>query len=626
MPGNELINNEELIAIENIFKNNNGVLFAHGFEERRNGNYEVRNLEKKAANYFGSKYCLAVSSGTAGLKIALQCANLDNNNEIITQAFNFISDGEVILDCKCKPIITNIDESLNMDVKDLEKKITEKTKAVIVCEMLGNGSDIEKISNICKKNNLLLIDDACEMIGGKYKNKYYGTFGDIGVMSLDFGKNITSGEGGLIFTDNENYYKIMKQYTDHGHILNPNYPRGADDYGKPGFNFRMTEIQGAIAMVQIDKLDKIMEMNYNRYKILDTIEDKLIKKIKIYENVKLSYDTFIIIVENFVLRKLIHNYIKKVIGTKNLPDALRWHCFYYWDHIIDKTEKNWIKKSKNLINKCIAIPILLKKNEEDYINIRNDIMKIIENYKKNEYNLDLDYLCIIPARKNSKGLVNKNGEKIYNNKSLIEIVSEKIDDSRLVDCMFFTSDSKEYIEDYKKESQIKDLTNDYVRNNKISRDISIRNEFILDVLEYCKINYKNITFKNIVLCQVTSPLFTYKDLDECIIKHKNTSKMNVISVCDAWNHSNELVTFKNNNIKFINKSDNINRQTYEKNYFINGCFYISTYKNIYENLKKNINYEPFEIENETDIFIMDKKSGIDIDDKFDSELYKNLIK
>ena len=85
------------------------------------------------------------------------------------------------------------------------------------------------MEKICKEKNLLLIDDACETIGGKYKNKYFGTFGDIGVISLDYGKNITSGEGGLIFTDNINYYKRMKQYTDHGHVLNPNYPRGADD-------------------------------------------------------------------------------------------------------------------------------------------------------------------------------------------------------------------------------------------------------------------------------------------------------------------------------------------------------------------------------------------------------------
>jgi 8-amino-3,8-dideoxy-alpha-D-manno-octulosonate transaminase len=624
MPGYELMGEEELGAIKNIFSKNNGVLFAHGFEKRRNNNFEVRNLEQKAANYFGTKYCLAVSSGTAGLKIALQCCNPGIDDEIITQSFNFISDGEVILDYKCKPVITNIDESLNMDVKDLEDKITSRTKAVIVCDMLGNGSNIEKISEVCKKHKILLIDDACEMIGGKYKNKFYGTFGDIGVFSLDFGKNITSGEGGLIFTDNFEYYKIMKHYTDHGHVLNPNYPRGADDFGKPGFNFRMTEIQGAIAQVQIDKLDYILQENKKRYNLLQkNITNKKIKNILIYEDVTLSYDTFVFFVEDVILRKLIVNLVKELnLGIKNLPDALRWHCFYYWDHIIDKKEKEHIKKSKNILNKCIAIPILLEKTEEEYLKCSEKINDLIKDYEEKKYSLEIDYLTIIPSRKGSKGIINKNGIPVFEGKSLIELATNSVDDSRLSELTFFSSDSDDYIKLYKKESSNKDITGDYIRPSEISSDESQRKEFLKDAIDHISKNY-NLKINNIIMCQVTSPFFTYKDLDECIITHKNSNKKTTLSVCESWNSPTDLLIENGHeNYKFLQQKDNTNRQKEEKSYYINGCFYISNYD--FAKKRLNENKDPFTDDEEIDVHFMEKKSGLDIDSEFELNLYNCL--
>ena len=117
MSGNEIIGKEELNSIREIFLKSNGVLFAHGFDSIRNGHYEIRELEKKAADYFKSKYCIAVSSGTAGLKVALKCCNLSPGDNIISQAHNFISDGEVIIDYNCVPRILNVDESLNLDDK-----------------------------------------------------------------------------------------------------------------------------------------------------------------------------------------------------------------------------------------------------------------------------------------------------------------------------------------------------------------------------------------------------------------------------------------------------------------------------------------------------------------------------
>jgi 8-amino-3,8-dideoxy-alpha-D-manno-octulosonate transaminase len=616
MPGFELIDSKEKNAVISVFENNGGVLFAHGFDNIRNGHYEVRELEKKASEYFNSKYCLAVSSGTASLKIALKCCLINAGDNIISQAHNFISDGEVILDYNCIPKILNIDDSLNLDVNELENNIDERTKAVIISDMLGNGNDIEKIEQICKKKNVLLIDDACEIIGGKFKNKFYGTFGDIGIFSLDFGKNITSGEGGLIFTDNDEYYEIMRQYTDHGHMNNKNFPRGADDFGIPGFNFRMTELQASIAKVQIDKLEGIITENKKRYDILKSNLSNF-RHRKIFDNVEPSYDTFIFFVENNILLKLITNHIKKIgFGTKNLPDALRWHCFYYWDHILPNNQKDHLLKSKKILNNSIAIPIFLKKDISFYYNLAKDINKIKNDFEKNNFNLEINYLAIIPARSGSKGIKNKNGLKLKNNKSLIELVTRNVEDSRMIDGIFFTTDDEDYKKLYHKESFSKDVTGDYLRSSKLAEDNSLPSEYICDCIKYLK--NKNINVKNIIVCQTTTPLYSYIDLDKAIIKHKENDNKSLITVSKPMQDYGDMIIYNEEKKKYVRSIETINRQNYYPSYWINGIAYISNL-DIY--IKEKTFFNNFDF-----YLIKNDESNIDVDTEFDLKLLNFLIK
>ena len=135
MPGNEIIGIEELKEINAIFKKSNGVLFAHGFDKRRKNIFRVRNFEKNLKNFFKTKYVLCVTSGTAAIKIALKACGVKPGDEVITQAFNFIATVEAILDVGAIPIVTNIDNTLNMCPDDLLKKITNRTKAVIPVHM-----------------------------------------------------------------------------------------------------------------------------------------------------------------------------------------------------------------------------------------------------------------------------------------------------------------------------------------------------------------------------------------------------------------------------------------------------------------------------------------------------------
>jgi len=149
MPGFELIDNEERKAVNSIFKNG-GVLFAHGFEKIRK-NFHVREFEKKTCTFFNCKHALAVTSGTAAIKIALKALNVKPGDEVITQAFNFIATIEAILDIGAKPILVNVDKTLNMDIDELRKKITKKTKVVLPVHMLGYPCDMQNIKIICKK-------------------------------------------------------------------------------------------------------------------------------------------------------------------------------------------------------------------------------------------------------------------------------------------------------------------------------------------------------------------------------------------------------------------------------------------------------------------------------------------
>ena len=173
MPGYELINFKEQKEVNKLFKEG-GVLFAHGFENLRK-KYHVREFEKKCAQFFESKRCLAVSSGTAAIKIGLKALGVKEGDEVITQAFNFIATVEAILDLRAKPIIINVNKTLNMDPAELEKSITKKTKVVIPVHMLGFSAEMRKIKKICKRKNIKILEDNCESVGAKYNNKFLGT-------------------------------------------------------------------------------------------------------------------------------------------------------------------------------------------------------------------------------------------------------------------------------------------------------------------------------------------------------------------------------------------------------------------------------------------------------------------
>jgi len=386
MPGFELVGEEERKAVNELF-DDGGVLFAHGFDSIRNNRYHVREFEEQFAKCLGVKYALAVSSGTAALKIALIALGVKPGDEVITQAFTFIATAEAIIDIGAKPIFINIDETLNMDPSELEDAITDKTAAIIPVHMLGVAAEQDEIHAIARKHGIPILDDACESLGAEWDGEKLGIQADISTWSFDAGKTIIAGEGGMVTTDNKELFLLAREYHDHGHMNNSSFPRGKDTHRIHGFNYRMTEIQAVIAKVQLGKLDFIVQSNRRNYSIIESelIKIKNLVLRKVPNKCTPLCDTLIIQFDNkFKANKFVKELSKNGFGTKNVPDAIEWHFATYWTHILEFVQLNiheinkLLKKSTDIIERSVALPIMVKTPEKVSQEMAKKLRKIIE--------------------------------------------------------------------------------------------------------------------------------------------------------------------------------------------------------------------------------------------------------
>lgn len=257
MPGFEIFGAEEKQQVLDVL--DSGVLFRYEFAAQRKDVWKVREFEQAFAAYTGATHAQAVTSGTAALKVALAALGVGAGDEVITQGFTFVATWEAILDCGAVPVFTEVDLTLNMDPADLEKKITPKTKAIVPVHMMGAQARIEEIKAIADRCNIPVIEDTAQAAGGRLHGRHLGSFGAVGTFSFDAVKTMTTGEGGMCITSDVALWRRMSEYQDHGHDHAPN-PGGRGGEGRPfiGFNYRMMEIQGAIGLAQLAKLDGIV--------------------------------------------------------------------------------------------------------------------------------------------------------------------------------------------------------------------------------------------------------------------------------------------------------------------------------------------------------------------------------
>lgn len=217
------------------------------------GNF-VKELEEKFASYVGMKYGVAVSNGTAALHVALLSLGTGRGDEVIVPAFTMGATWLAVLYTGAKPVFVDCElETFNIDVKQIEKKITKKTKAIIPVHIYGHSADMAPILRIARKHNLTVLEDAAEACGGEYKGKKCGSFGKINAFSFYANKIVTTGEGGMVVTNDENVTKSARQFRDLHHSAEKRFIHDG-----VGYNYRMTNLQGALGVGELSHIEEYL--------------------------------------------------------------------------------------------------------------------------------------------------------------------------------------------------------------------------------------------------------------------------------------------------------------------------------------------------------------------------------
>lgn len=386
MPGYELIGAEEQAEVDDIFQHG-GVLFRHSFDAIRQDRWKVRDFERAFAESLGVPHALAVTSGTAALRVALAVLDLQPGDEVITQSFTFVATVEAIIESGATPVCADIDGTLNLDPKSLAKLITPKTRAVIAVHMLGTPADLFAIDKICRDNKIVLLEDAAWGCGGSLDQRPLGTWGRMGTFSFDFAKTMTTGEGGMVVFQNEADYKAAAAWHDHGHENNPAVPRWEDTRASSGFNFRMTEMQGAVGLAQLKKLSSVVTaQRKNRDSMWATIKD--LPGITPREAPAGSYETADALVfgveSGSTAKKCREALVEEGLSTKILPEAVTWHFAGTWTHMPELVARHGgdlstqFQDSRKRLERAVSLPVVVKMDETVPARLHKALKKVLD--------------------------------------------------------------------------------------------------------------------------------------------------------------------------------------------------------------------------------------------------------
>lgn len=304
---------------------------------------KVRQLEEAFIARTGKRHALAVNSCTSALISALVACGVGPGHEVIVPGYTFFASCAAVVAAKAIPIIAEVDDSLTLDPADFESKITQRTKAVIPVHMRGAPCDMNSIMRIAREHSVMVIEDVAQAMGGTYKGKPLGSFGDCGCYSLQYHKIITSGEGGVVVTDDERLYDRLQAYHDTAACWRPDrfgLPRYEGEVF-PGVNFRMSELAGAVALAQLGKLDRILSrMRFLKSRIKNGILD--LPGLEFRRLNDPEGDTaicLIMYVKDGPTAKRFAQCLKAEgveagsIYDEGVPD---WHVYAHWKHIMDK--------------------------------------------------------------------------------------------------------------------------------------------------------------------------------------------------------------------------------------------------------------------------------------------------
>lgn len=352
---------------------------------------KVGEFEKKIADYVGAKYAVAVSSGTAALHAACFAADIKEGDEVITTPITFAASANCVLYQGGKPVFADIDPATyNIEPDDIEKKITDRTKAIIPVDFTGQPVDIDKINEIAEKYNLMVIQDSAHALGAEYKERRVGSLADMTEFSFHPVKHITTGEGGMITTNNEECYDKLKLFRTHGITRDKKLLLNKDEgpwYYEQlglGYNYRITDIQCGLGISQLSKLDKFLKRRreiaekYNEY--LDDIDGIIVPEQA--EFAKSSWHIYVIQLE-LEKFKVGRKEIFEALQAENIGVNVHYIPVYYHPYYQKLGYKKGLcPKAEKLYERIITIPLHPKMNDEDVLDVVNAIDKVLKYYRR----------------------------------------------------------------------------------------------------------------------------------------------------------------------------------------------------------------------------------------------------
>ena len=309
-------------------------------------------LESKFENYFGTKYAILVSNGTAALHLSLLSLGIGAGDEVIVPSYSFIASANAVKLTGANPVFVDLaKDQVNLDVKQISNLINTKTKAILVVHEFGLTADMKRILEIADQYGIHIVEDSACAFGSRAYGKLLGTHGVIGCFSFHPRKIITCGEGGLIITNDPEVANLIISLRNHG--IKPGTTERS--YVNVGFNYRMTEISASILAIQFSKLDEfIYRRNQIATRYLDEIKSPYIKHISKLPQETLNWQSFPILLINENIADLMLDYLKyKRISSIRPSQLIPSEPSFFANHILERDFPN----SYEIWRKCIVIPM-----------------------------------------------------------------------------------------------------------------------------------------------------------------------------------------------------------------------------------------------------------------------------
>lgn len=342
---------------------------------------KIKEFEEAVANYVGAKYAVAFSNGTAALHGACYAAGIEEGDEVITTPITFAASANCVRYLGGTVVFADIDkDTYNIDPSEIEKKITAKTKALIPVDFTGQPAEMDSIMEIAKKHNLIVIEDGAHSLGAEYKGKKVGTLADMTMFSFHPVKPITTGEGGIIVTNNKQFYDKLQLFRSHGIEKTPYALEQGDWYYEMtdlGFNYRMTDIQAALGLSQLKKIDSFLARRREIAEIYNEafLREPLLQIPKQLSGTNSGWHLYMIKLDDQLNRKKIFNRMRELnIGVHVHYIPVYWHPYYQKLGY----EKGLCPIAEKWYEQVLTLPIHPSLNDEEIQFITSSLLEVIQ--------------------------------------------------------------------------------------------------------------------------------------------------------------------------------------------------------------------------------------------------------